>query len=131
MLSQILGLANFILGRADRWRDKSREERMRVAAYLQSLSDCLARIAAELRTNHEPHAGCAELAHYARKLPDTVERELGENAAALLDNLRAAASSRAAAMNPKADLDFARQQMAVIEETAGSIKALAVSLAAE
>jgi hypothetical protein len=128
MLPQILGLLNFVLGRADRWRDRSVEQRTRVAAFLNAASDCLARIASDLRADRVPHSPCSELAHYARQLPETVERELGAEAADLLAALQAAAYSRTAALKRAEDMEYARKQMAVIEETAGKVKALAVSL---
>jgi hypothetical protein len=129
MLSQILNLMNFVLGRADRWREKSAEQRALVAAYLHGVSDCLTRIAADLRAGREPHSGCGELAHYARELPKSVQEELAGEATELLLNLRQAANSRAAAMHAKFDAKLAHQNLAVIEETAGNIKGLAVSLA--
>jgi hypothetical protein len=128
MLPQILGLLSFVLGRADRWRDKSVEQRTRVAAFLNAVSDCLARIATDLRADRVPHSACSELAHYARQLPEAVERELGEEAADLLAALREAAYSRMAALKRADDLEYARKQMAAIEETVGKVKALAVSL---
>jgi hypothetical protein len=128
MLPQILGLLNFVLGRADRWRDKSLEQRTRVAGFLNAVSECLSRIAADLRADRVPHAACSELARYARQLPETVQQELGKEATDLLVSLQEAAYSRMAALKRVEDLEYAREQMAVIEETAGKVKALAVIL---
>ena len=130
MLTQILSLMNFILGRADRWRDKNQEQRARVAAYLNSVSDCLARVAAELRAGQESHGGCAELAHYAAAIPDSVKQELEGEAASLARELERAVFSRLAVKDRKIDASIARDNLKAIEETAGKIKALAVSLAA-
>jgi hypothetical protein len=128
MLPQILGLLNFVLGRADRWRDKGLEQRTRVAGFLNGVSDCLTRVAADLRANRVPHSACSELAHYARQIPETVEQELGKEAADLRAALREAASSRRGALERADDLEYARNQTAVIEEIAGKVKALAVLL---
>jgi hypothetical protein len=76
MLPLLLGVLNLVLGRADRWHDTSAEQRARVAAYLNAVSDCLTRMAADLRARRVPHAACSELSHYARQLPEAVEREL-------------------------------------------------------
>jgi hypothetical protein len=130
MLPQVLGLVNFVLGRADRWRDKSVEKRTRVASFLNSVSDCLTRIASDLRADREPHSACSELAYYARRLPETVKEELGNEAKDLLMALDEATHSRLAALKQADDLEYARKQMAVIEEAAGKVKALAVSLSA-
>src|SRR5262245_121453 len=70
MLPLIMGLLNVVLGRADRWRDKSVEQRTRVAAFLYAVSDCLTRIATDLRADRVPHSACSELAHYALQLPE-------------------------------------------------------------
>jgi len=130
MLPQILGVLNFVLGRADRWRDKGVEQRTRVATFLHGVSDCLTRIAADLRADRVPHSACSELGLYARQLPEAVKRELGEEAAEVLAALQEAAYSRMAALKQGDDLEYARKQMASIEETAGKVKALAVSLSA-
>src|SRR5262245_24851402 len=103
MFPQILGLLNFVLGRADRWRDKSLEQRTRVAAFLNAVSDCLTRVAADLRADRVPHSACSELAYYARQLPDTVRQELGEEAADLYAALQEAAYSRVAALKRAED----------------------------
>jgi hypothetical protein len=129
MLSQILSLMNLLLGRADYWRDKSQEQRARVAAYLQSVSDCLTQIAAELRAGRTPHSGCAELAHYAQELPPSVEELLAWEAHTVLRGLKLAAASRHAAMHAKDDASNAHKDLAAIEETAGKVRALAVTLA--
>jgi hypothetical protein len=128
MTQVIVGVLNFVLGRTDRWRDQTQEQRLLVAAYLESLSDCLLRVAADLRADRVPHAACEELRHYARQLPDTVRREMGEAAPELLESLRGAVQSRGAAVKHAEDLDLVRGEAASIEETAGRIKALAVSL---
>ena len=128
MLQQILGLMSFILGRADRLRDRDLDQRTRVAQYLRSVSDCLARVAAELRAQRVPHAACAELSQYAQQLPASVEQLLGEDAN-LQEKLRAAAYSRMVGLQRPGDLEFAQQHIAVIEETAGTVKALAETLA--
>src|SRR5438045_3578909 len=120
---------NLVLGRADRWRDKDAEQRVRVAAFLQAVSDCLGRVAADLRADRVPHSACAELARYALQLPDVVSQELGGDASRLLGDLQGAALSRRAALDRADDLKFARSHMAAIEETAGQVKALAVLLA--
>ena len=129
MLSQLLSVLNFILGRTDRWRAESQEQRARVAAYLNAVSDCLAGVAAEIRAERTPHAGCAELAEYARSVPEVVARVLGEEAPDLQRRLRGAAHSRAAAVGAPEDLQFVRQQAGVSEEIAGKVRALAVLLA--
>jgi hypothetical protein len=128
MLQQILGLMNFLLGRADRLRDRDLEQRTRVAQYLRSVSDCLARVATELRAQRVPYSACAELAQYARQLPPSVEQLLGEDVD-LLSKLQSAAHSRMAGLQRPGELEFARQHIAVIEETAGTVKALAETLA--
>jgi hypothetical protein len=87
-------------------------------------------MAADLHADRIPHSACSELAHYARQLPETVQRELGEEAADFLESLREAAYSRMAAATRAEDLEYARKQIVVIEETAGKAKAMAVSLSA-
>jgi hypothetical protein len=131
VIQGILELLKVILGRADRWRDKTVEERVRVAGYLQTVSECLEKVATELRAEHSPHAGCAELAHYACQLPASVEHELGDEAESLLKDLRRAEWSRRGTLENTKDLELARREIAMIEEIAGRVKALSVTVKAK
>ncbi len=129
-MTHILGLLNFILARGDRWRDKGAEQRAKVAAYLSAVSDCLTRVSAGIREGGVPFSACSELAHYARALPESVERALGVEAGELLHGLQGASSSRRVAIELAEQEEQVRGQLAAIEEAAGKVKAMAVSLAA-
>jgi hypothetical protein len=126
----LMGLLNLILGRSDRWGDKTSEQRRRVAAYLRAVSDCLVQVAAELRAHGRAYSGCAELAHYALGLPEVVESELGAEGELLLEELRRASSDRMALVKGVKDPDEAQEKLALMEVIAGKIKGLSVSLGA-
>jgi hypothetical protein len=130
IMAPLLGLVNFILGRADRWREKNAEQRTKVATYLQAISECLGNVAADLRTNQRAYSACGELAHYALGLPDAVQNELGEEGSRLLKELQRAAYDRGALLKGVDDSDEAQRKLAVMEETAGRIKAMSVALLA-
>ena len=129
MFTQFLGLLNLILARGDRWRDKGAEQRARVAAYLNAVSDCLTRISAALREGNVPFSACSELARYARDLPESVREALGEEGEGLLSELRYASGSRQLAVELGGGAEEAKKHVASIEEAAGKVKAMAVSLA--
>ena len=128
ILGPIVELVDLILGRVDRWRDKSAEQRKKVATYLQAVSECLAKVAHDLRTEHRAYSACVELAHYALKLPDAVQSELGEEGGKLLEQLKKASHDREALVKGVDVSDEAQRKLALMEEMAGRIKATAVLL---
>jgi hypothetical protein len=65
--------------------------RREVAAYFQNIGDCLSAVYDSLNRGEVPHGRCAEMADYAKRLPDVVADDIGEDEADELSQLLQAA----------------------------------------
>ena len=124
----ILDVAGSLLGVADKLRGAERQRRADMATLSESISDCLAAVATEIRAGGVPHGRCGELDEYARALPALIADEVGElRARELGDTLRSAYNVESVAMNLQrpADTTEKARQLAQIEEAGGKFRALA------
>jgi hypothetical protein len=91
---KVVELLNALLGMRSTLSKESLESRIRVAQYLEHISECLDAIT-EAGVNGEIYSSCAELREYLRSLDDVIGKEIGEdNVARYITILQKAVNSR-------------------------------------
>lgn len=80
LIKIILELSNPLLNLTDIFRNEDSQTKADIAVILKRISDCLARIASQIRAGNHPGIECAQLITSAEDLPDIVQK---------LDNIKA------------------------------------------
>lgn len=75
----LMRFSQFILGRKDIGRGRARDDRDRIAAYLESVGDCLLKAAESLETRGEAWTQVGEAQHHLLALRNVVGNEFGDD----------------------------------------------------
>jgi hypothetical protein len=66
MFTDLLKIAEMLLGRSDKLREADVDRRKRISLYFENISRCLSAIAEGMKNNRQPTQACEEFNEYAR-----------------------------------------------------------------
>lgn len=128
IIDTIVNVTKTLLGFKKTMIEEDERTRQKISDYLLGISDCLTAVYQDLVNDKVPHGRCTEMKEYARLLPETLGKAIGNVKAKELSEMLADAHEvERLAMEFDRDLE-AKNELIKIDEAAGTLRALATSI---
>ena len=130
IIDTIVNVSKVLLGFKKNLIEEDERTRQKISDYLLGISDCLAAVYQDLVNDKIPYGRCTEMKDYARLLPETLGKAIGNTKAIDLSEMLADAHEvERLAMEFERNPDT-KNELIKIDEAAGTLRALAISIKA-